>query len=122
MVKKTIEISAYEIRLTKGRTFSCGGQPVGVQAMIKCIGIPSLYSDEHWRAYLYFSNEGTLPAAAINQEERSVRIFLPGWQYERFVDLLRNEKPIFCDLDEDRPDEAVFRTSLEPVGEEESSG
>ncbi|MCC7565685.1 MAG: hypothetical protein KO206_05345 [Methanomicrobiaceae archaeon] len=123
MTQKTFEISAYEIQLAKEKRIVCEGRAVAVQAIIRCIGIPSIYSDEHWRVHLYFAGDAAgLPGTAVSQEDRLIRVFLPDGHFERFVDLLRNEKPIFCNFDFDRPDEIIFRSSIEPVGEEESSG
>ncbi len=39
-----------------------------------------------------------------------------------FVDMLRNEKPIYGNIDTDAPGDAFISTLHEPVGEEEKSG
>jgi hypothetical protein len=36
-----------------------------------------------------------------------------------FVDMLRNEKPIYAFLDDTRPDQFTVMTNKEPIGESE---
>ena len=40
----------------------------------------------------------------------------------RIIDMLRNEKPIYGNIDTDLPGDAFISTLHEPVGEEEKSG
>ncbi len=47
-------------------------------------------------------------------------LFLPFEELGGFVDLVRNEKPVFAYLNSDKPEWISVRTSKEPVGEEES--
>ena len=46
-------------------------------------------------------------------------IFLPFREMAPFVDLLRNEKPIYAYLNSDPPQWNSLETRQEPVGEEE---
>ena len=46
-------------------------------------------------------------------------IFLPFKEMPPFVDLLRNEKPIYAYLNSDKPEWNYVRSGPEPVGEEE---
>ncbi len=47
-------------------------------------------------------------------------ILLPFKEMAPFVDLVRNEKPVYAYMNSDRPQWNNLKTSLEPVGEEES--
>ena len=47
-------------------------------------------------------------------------IFLPFEDMDQYVDMVRNEKPIYAYLNSDHPQWNSLKTSKEPVGEEET--
>ena len=47
-------------------------------------------------------------------------LFLPFKEMGPFLDMLRNEKPIWAYLNSDKPEWISLKTSKEPVGEEET--
>ena len=59
-------------------------------------------------------NNSYLPDAKIGFS------FLPESHYSRYIDLLRNEKPVFAYLNSEYPDINRLYTGTEPVGEEET--
>jgi hypothetical protein len=79
----------------------------------------SLY-DENGASFgtIHFTDELSGRDNEINLTGHST-IWAPLDAYHRILDLLRNEKPIFLWLYE--TGRALISTSLEPVGEEESS-
>jgi hypothetical protein len=46
-------------------------------------------------------------------------IFVPFSEIGKYVDIVRNEKPVFARLDSDNPNWMSLSTSNEPIGEEE---
>ncbi len=46
-------------------------------------------------------------------------IFVPRWQFTWFLDLVRNETPVYCYLNSDTPKWNSLYTGQEPVGEQE---
>jgi hypothetical protein len=63
--------------------------------------------------------DDTSPVPHNETQGNSGFIFVPRWQFEWFRDLLRNEKPVFCVLDDAKPRKNRLSTTAEPVGEEE---
>ncbi len=69
---------------------------------------------------IYFLPGGAaIPDAMWNEDARVAVSFLPISDMAPFVDVLRNEKPIYGNIDTDAPGESYISTLHEPVGEEE---
>ena len=55
----------------------------------------------------------------IESSRVSGHVFAPAEQYVWYVDLLRNERPVYAHVDDSRPLDNHLKTSAEPVGEGE---
>ena len=53
----------------------------------------------------------------VNINNMRATVFVPYYQYPIFIDLLRNESPIYALLDSDRPQYINISTGAEPVGD-----
>jgi len=111
MARKRFEVKEYRVFL---------GTKLGVGrcAQIDCIG-----SDETSELlYLMFWPKN-IPVpqnrSIINQSRVVGHMNLPSKQYPWYVDLLRNEAPIWAMIDDTDPESNTISTTSEPVGEEE---
>ncbi|ACY17666.1 hypothetical protein [Haliangium ochraceum] len=73
------------------------------------------------RAVIYgLADNSFIPVNRFQQETNRVFMFTRETQFEWYRDMLRNEKPVFCNADPQHPGWFTLTTGAEPVGEEES--
>ncbi|ALU41981.1 hypothetical protein [Pseudoalteromonas rubra] len=109
MATKTFEVTSYQIKI--GFELSGGGS----RAVLACLG-----EDGH-RFNVYFSSPGSEmspPHYSPHSKFGAINVSISEMQH--YVDLVRNEKPIYAYLNSDKPLWNNISTSKEPVGEEES--
>jgi len=89
------------------------------------VGVIYLYSSGSHVGTAYFARDGfTAPDAVYSGGK--IYFHAQSEQYERVLDLLRNEKPVYLcwrshsDSGESNDGDAYFYTGREPVGEEET--
>jgi hypothetical protein len=115
MAKHNFLVERYQITLgDHPKTF--GGTEVRSRGVVACFG-------EFLRLIFYFLPDGADAAEAMWSEDARLCVaFLPFSDMGPFVDILRNEKPIYGNIDTDAPGDAFISTLHEPVGEEEKGG
>ena len=92
-----------------------GGIQIKIQGYISC------YGNEGYRFIMYFLHKDSqVPAPVFNTGNKVGAIFLPFEEMPIYLDIVRNEKPIYAYLNSTKPEWNGIRTSNEPVGEEES--
>ncbi len=112
MAKHNFLVEKYQITLGD-HSSTWGGVTVTARGIVACFG-------EHLRVLFYFLPAGAaIPDAMWNEDARVAVTFLPISDMAPFVDVLRNEKPIYGNIDTDAPGESYISTLHEPVGEEE---
>ncbi len=111
MAVKTFEISSYRVGLSQERS---GRGGIKYSAWIVCEGDGHVY-------VIYFLRPDSRKWDDRYWPDRKVAMsFLPEEQYPWYIDLLRNEKPIFARLDSDPKGANYVYSGSEPTGEEES--
>ncbi|MCU0477107.1 MAG: hypothetical protein MUC99_13590 [Anaerolineae bacterium] len=90
-----------------------------VRAQVRCTGTPVKDEGEHTLDVVFIAPDSPVPAPSFNPAERKANIYLPISDLMAFVDMLRNEKPIYAFLDDTRPDQFTVMTNKEPIGESE---
>lgn len=111
------EVKEYDIQIGREASVNIGGREVKFPAHIVCRG---KLSGKEYYVTIYCVHDGSpMPDNIVREEGRNGLIFVPKWQYEWFVDLLRNESPVYCYLFPPRPNLSCLSTSREPVGEGE---
>ena len=92
------------------------GQMLKVRGVISCTG-------EGYRVYVIaLADDSPFPANFYDPKGKAVWIFCRTEQFPWHIDLLRNEKPVFCFVgvnDTDNRGTCSLTTSAEPVGEGE---
>jgi hypothetical protein len=113
MATKTFPVTNYTI--TIGYEASGGGGGDRTRAYIVC------FADDGHRFVIYFAAPGSQlapPRYSVNAKFGSINVAVA--EMHNYVDLLRNEKPVYAYLNSERPEWNNLSTSLEPVGEEEA--
>ena len=109
------EINRYHVSFSSYVTGTEIGN-VKMVAAIECEG-----TDGN-RCLVYFVGEGeALPSNKYNESTKTFATYRPQEHYLWFIDLLRNEKPIYCRIYTDNLEASGIDSGFEPVGEEESS-
>ena len=106
------EILAYTVKVFKPTTSA----KQKIFAVIEC-GVKDLKG----KILIYFLYPGAaIPENVFNQQIGYVQMYVAGEHYNYYLDLLRNEKPVFAMFDWMKPPFIAVGTGKEPVGEEES--
>lgn len=87
---------------------------------IKARGYVTCYGGDHRFIAYFLTDDSPVPKPTYVVGNKVGAIFLPFKEIGPFVDLLRNEKPVYAYLNSEKPDWNSIKTSKEPVGEEES--
>ena len=87
-----------------------------IRGLVRCSGV-GMDDQESYRLDVYFlSHDSNVPAPQVDIANRRGAIFMSIGDIHAFVDILRNEKPIFGHLRGDFPPWTSVTTSNEPVG------
>lgn len=110
------EIKNYMViwRQLEEREFA--GVQARIRGLVRCNGVGA-EDQERYRLDVYFlANDSETPAPQVDIANRQGAIFMPIADIYAFVDILRNEKPIFGHLRADYPQWTSVTTTNEPVG------
>jgi hypothetical protein len=115
MGAKVFEIKHYMViwRQVEKRDFN--GVEVKIRGIVRCIG------EEYSMDVIFVAADSPYPDPIIEMEKNKGYMFMPMSDMLAFVDILRNEKPIFGHLRDDRPEWTSVTTTQESVGEGEST-
>lgn len=87
-----------------------------IRGLVRCSGI-GMDDQASYRLDVYFlSPDSDVPAPQVEIGDRRGAIFMSIGDIHAFVDILRNEKPIFGHLRGDYPQWTSVTTGNEPVG------
>ena len=114
MVIKKFLVSRYQLKLGHEMSATWSGK------RIKARGIVACYGEEHRFIAYFLTSDSLVPDPVYVVNNKVGAIFLPFKEMCPFVDMLRNEKPIYAYLNSDKPEWNSISTSMEPVGEEET--
>lgn len=107
-------VESYTVKLGHALTATWGGTQIRARGIMVCYG-----GDHRFIAY-FLTDDSSTPDPVYIPANKVGAIFLRFDEMPPFVDLVRNEKPIYAYLNSDRPEWNNLSTSQEPVGEEES--
>ena len=87
-----------------------------IRGLVRCTGVGA-DADETYRLDVYFlADDSAVPDPQVDIANRRGAIFMSISDIHAFVDILRNEKPIYGHLREDNPQWTSVTTTNEPVG------
>ena len=107
------EVKEYMVILRQLEVMDFKGTQIRLRGIVRCHG------DEHTLDVYFLDEQSNFPQPSINLNEKKGYMFMPVSDIYAFVDMLRNEKPIFGHLRGDRPEWTSITTSNEAVGEGE---
>lgn len=115
------EIREYMViwRQLEARNF--GDTTALVRAMVRCSGADPKTNIQYTMDVFFLAPESPYPAPQIDLDNKRGSIFMPISDLMAFVDILRNESPIFGHLRGDKPEWTSVTTTNEPVGEGDAS-
>jgi hypothetical protein len=109
----SFEITGYTITLGDKLADTFGKTSAKAVGIISCIGVAE-------RVVAYFlSDDSPVPTPMTTSGGKWGLIFLPKEMMPLWVDMLRNEKPLYGNINTDRPEWINVATKIEPVGEKE---
>lgn len=113
MATVSFEVKTYEVKIARELNGSAGGLSLKFPAYILCQGV------EYHAVVYVLDDTSPVPANTFIPASKRGTIFVPRWQFEWFLDLVRNEKPVYCYLNSDTPKSNSLYTGAEPIGEGE---
>lgn len=113
MAIASFEVSSYDVRLARQLDVDVDGNLVRYCAAVTCRGADYIL-------IIYFLTESSfVPNNTFNSSQKRGTMYLPQKQMPWYVDLLRNERPIYCFLNSSYPNQNGIYTGTEPVGDAE---
>lgn len=110
------EIKNYMVIFRQLEERDFDGVTAQIRGLVRCTGVGT-QDDNEYRLDVYFlSPDSDYPEPHVHLEENQGSIFMPVDNMMMFVDVLRNEKPIFGHLRGDNPNWTSITTTHEPVG------
>lgn len=110
------EIKQYMVIFRQLEQREFDGVEAKIRGIVRCTGIKPDTNDEFRLDVYFLTPDSPIPAPVVNLDDNSGAIFFPMSDMNIFVDVLRNEKPIYGHLRGDRPEWTSITTTNEPVG------
>ncbi len=108
------EIKQYMVIWRQSEKRTIGGQEVVIRGIVRCSG------DEYAMDVMFLADGSPYPQPIFEVDKKKGYMFMPMSDMLAFVDILRNESPIYGHLRGDRPEWTSVTTSQEAVGEGEA--
>lgn len=98
------------------------GVQIAIRAIVRLVGVEAKSGESYMMDVMFLSPDSPVPQPTFEIEQKKGFMFMPISDIMAFVDILRNEKPIFGHLRADKPEWTSVTTAQEDIGEGESSG
>jgi hypothetical protein len=115
MATKTFAVTNYVLNTGYRNTASWGGVTIQIQGYVACHGADG----SRFIVYGLHPSSPTPASPVYNVSGNVGAIFVPFNDLHNYVDLVRNEKPVYANLNSDNPNWMSLTTSKEPIGEQE---
>ena len=115
MPGEVFKVTKYILKLGHKVKLTFDGTTIEAQGILSCYG-------EHPQQLIIYGlhpNSPVPPSAVCNWSVRLGSIFVPFEDLPAYVDLVRNEEPVYARISSDDPDSMVLGTDMEPTGEGE---
>jgi hypothetical protein len=113
MEVKVFEIKEYMIVWRQLELMNVGGVTAKVRALVRCTG------GEYTMDVYFLAEDSPFPNPYYDVPQKRGYMYLNIRDIGPFVDMIRNEKPVYGHLRGDRPEWMSVTTGKEPVGEGE---
>jgi hypothetical protein len=115
------EIKQYMVIWRQLENRDLGGVSVKIRGIVRCSGVEPKSGEAYVMDVMFLAPDSPFPEPIFEPDNKKGYMFLPIADLSGFVDILRNEAPIYGHLRGDRPEWTSVTTNQEPVGEGESS-
>lgn len=116
MATKTFSVNNYVAQMGFKSSASWSGVSITIQGYLTC------YGADGYRFIVYGLHPSSpVPGPVYIEANKVGAIFIPFSDLSNYIDLVRNEKPIYAYMNSTTPNWNSLRTSAEPVGEEEGN-
>lgn len=115
MTIKRFEVMNYTLNAGYKNTATWSGIQILIQGYVACVGSDG----SRFIVYGLHPSSPVPPKPVYNVAGNVGAIFVPFSTLGNYVDIVRNEKPVYAYLNSDNPDWLSLSTSQEPIGEEE---
>lgn len=110
------EIKRYMVIWRQLEVRDFGEVQAGIRGLVRCSGAGTSDQQEYRLDVYFLAPDSPVPAPQVDIANRRGAIFMEIGDIHAFVDILRNEKPIFGHLRGDHPQWTSVTTTNEPVG------
>ncbi len=110
------EIKKYMVIWRQLEVREFAGVKARIRGLVRCTGQGASDSEEYRLDVYFLSPDSETPAPQVDIANRRGAIFMAISDIHAFVDILRNERPIFGHLRGDYPQWTSVTTTNEPVG------
>ncbi|MCY4146821.1 MAG: hypothetical protein OXE95_01435 [Chloroflexi bacterium] len=110
------EIKRYMVIWRQLEVRDFGEVQARIRGLVRCSGIDASGQQEYRLDVYFLAPKSPMPAPQVDIANRRGAIFMEISDIHAFVDILRNEKPIFGHLRGDHPQWTSITTANEPVG------
>ena len=86
---------------------------------VKVAGIVGCYGKGYQLMINFIEDNQPMPQAMYDEKRKTGAIFIPVSRIDTYVDLLRNEKPVFAYCNSEKPEWSNISTEHEETGEGE---
>jgi hypothetical protein len=107
------EIKQYMIVWRQLELMNFRGITIRIRGLVRCTG------EGHSLDVYFLASDSPFPEPVFDVAQKKGYMFLNIQDIGPFVDMLRNEKPVYAHLRGDRPEWTSVTTGKEPVGEGE---
>lgn len=108
------EVTVYQVCLVAG--YDTYSQPQGGTPYTTCGRITCTGEQGETLAIFLVADGSAVPENWFDPEQQWGRIFVPAPRYAWFLDILRNEGPVYAYMNTDLPQADGLITGAEPVG------
>ena len=115
MPGESFKVSRYILKLGHKMKSTWGETTIEAQGILACYG-------EHPQQLIVYGlhpDSPVPPSAFCNWTVRLGAIFVPFADLPAYLDLVRNEEPVYARISSDDPDSMALGSDMEPVGEGE---
>lgn len=110
------EIKRYMVIWRQLEVRDFGEVQARIRGLVRCSGAGASDQQEYRLDVYFLAPDSPVPAPQVDIANRRGAIFMEIGDIHAFVDILRNEKPIFGHLRGDHPQWTSVTTGNEPVG------
>ncbi|MEO1287315.1 MAG: hypothetical protein AAFV93_06070 [Chloroflexota bacterium] len=110
------ELKEYMVIFRQNEERDFAGTTVNIRGLVRCTGVGVQDNSKHQLDVFFLADFSDFPDPQVDLANKTGAMFLPMSDMRTFVDVLRNEKPIYGHLRGDDPQLTSVTTTNEPVG------